>query len=315
MALPSLTIAQQGLGSVGADDLNTKVMWAVNVDGLRAFAGLGGMTVWMQGTADPNDGGQGMFEYDPSATASDDDGATTIKPNGVTGAGRWIRQPLGVSNIPANSISLGQIQMIPSLTLLGNNTGSTGDILALTVAQVVAMLGGSTATPGTIVCFPASVAPTGWLVCDGSAVSRSTYAALNTLASAASYGDPWGPGNGSTTFNLPNLLGRFVRCWDASGSVDPGRAFGSLQSSALQSHVHITDTPTVYVSDGYTDPFGDTGIANTRNGFTTAGTGSTKYGLSNDGTTYSAFNPNPGGQISATETRPTNIALSFIIKT
>jgi microcystin-dependent protein len=51
--------------------------------------------------------------------------------------------------------------------------------------------------------FAGSSAPTGWLVCDGSAISRATYSALFAVI-----GTTYGAGNGSTTFNIPDLRGR-----------------------------------------------------------------------------------------------------------
>jgi microcystin-dependent protein len=50
----------------------------------------------------------------------------------------------------------------------------------------------------------------GALLANGQPVSRTTYAALNALAAAASYANGWGPGDGSTTFNVPNLCGRAI---------------------------------------------------------------------------------------------------------
>ena len=308
MTLPSLTVQQQGVGSVSADDINSKVGWAPTVSFMRSIVGLDTMAIWVEGTDAPNDGGQGMFYWDGVATAPDDDGATTIQPNGVTGPGRWIRQAIA----PEGSIPLSQLQTIPANTLLGNNTGSTGPVTALTIAQVVALLSiTTTGVPtGAIMCFGASVPPTGWLVCNGSNVSRTTYAALFAVI-----GTTFGIGDGTTTFGLPNMLGQFARGWDSGGTVDPGRTFGTGQESALQSHVHISDTPSVFVNGGYTDPFGDSGVPVLRVGFDTAGTGDQNLGLTNDGTTYSSFDPNPAGQVSATETRPTNVALAFCIKT
>lgn len=52
---------------------------------------------------------------------------------------------------------------------------------------------------GAITAYAAATAPAGWLLCDGSAVSRTTYAALFAVIGTA-----YGPGDGSTTFNLPN---------------------------------------------------------------------------------------------------------------
>lgn len=56
---------------------------------------------------------------------------------------------------------------------------------------------------GEIRMYGASSAPTGWLLCDGSAVSRSTYSVLFGII-----GTNYGIGNGSTTFNVPDLRGR-----------------------------------------------------------------------------------------------------------
>ena len=60
-----------------------------------------------------------------------------------------------------------------------------------------------TVPSGVISAFSGSTAPTGWLLCDGTAVSRSTYSALFAIV-----GTTYGSGDGSTTFNLPNLKGR-----------------------------------------------------------------------------------------------------------
>lgn len=59
---------------------------------------------------------------------------------------------------------------------------------------------------GTVIMFAGPTAPAGWLLCNGAAVSRSTYAALYTVI-----GTTYGVGDGSATFNLPNLNNRFAR--------------------------------------------------------------------------------------------------------
>lgn len=58
--------------------------------------------------------------------------------------------------------------------------------------------------PGDVKMTARAVAPAGWLLCDGAAVSRAEYAALY-----AAIGTTYGVGDGSTTFNIPNFLGRF----------------------------------------------------------------------------------------------------------
>ena len=62
----------------------------------------------------------------------------------------------------------------------------------------------SGAVVGSIQMYGGATAPTGWLLCDGSAVSRTTYAKLFEVLGTA-----YGEGDGSTTFNVPNFSGRF----------------------------------------------------------------------------------------------------------
>lgn len=72
------------------------------------------------------------------------------------------------------------------------------------IAAVIASLSSAVPT-GTVSMFAGSSAPTGYLICDGAAVSRTTYAALFTALGGAS--SPWGLPD-SSTFNLPDLRGR-----------------------------------------------------------------------------------------------------------
>lgn len=64
---------------------------------------------------------------------------------------------------------------------------------------------------GTIIMYPSSTPPSGWLICNGQAVSRSTYALLYSYI-----GTTYGSGNGSTTFNLPDIRDRMVIHQDTS---------------------------------------------------------------------------------------------------
>ena len=58
---------------------------------------------------------------------------------------------------------------------------------------------------GSIIVFAGSSSPTGFLICDGSAVSRTTYADLFAIVSTT-----YGLGDGSNTFNLPDLRERVI---------------------------------------------------------------------------------------------------------
>ena len=87
---------------------------------------------------------------------------------------------------------------------------------------------------GSIVAYGADVAPTGWLLCDGSAVSRTTYADLFAVI-----GETYGPGDSSTTFELPDLQQRFPLGLASSGT---GAALGDTGGAI--DHVHDLDSAT-----------------------------------------------------------------------
>jgi microcystin-dependent protein len=92
---------------------------------------------------------------------------------------------------------------------------------------------------GLVLAYSGSTTPTGWLVCDGSAVSRTSYGALNLLYSGLSY--PYGAGDGSTTFNLPDLRRRFIAGKGASdtlGFTEGGNNTGTAYASRSMSHSH-----------------------------------------------------------------------------
>jgi phage-related tail fiber protein len=81
--------------------------------------------------------------------------------------------------------------------------------------------------------FARNTAPTGWLKANGAAVSRTTYERLFNVI-----GTTYGVGDGSTTFNLPDLRGEFLRGWDDGRGVDAGRGLGTAQADAFGSHGH-----------------------------------------------------------------------------
>jgi hypothetical protein len=92
------------------------------------------------------------------------------------------------------------------------------------------LVGNGAVPAGAIMDFAGPSPPAGWLTCDGQAVSRTTYADL-----FAAIGGTWGGGDGSTTFNLPNLLSRFRRHRDNSTLAG---GVGNQQSPTNLSHYH-----------------------------------------------------------------------------
>jgi len=88
MTAPQLFAQIQGQGTVSADNLNTYTQWCVNITQLRAFIGLTGMMVFVEGSSSPGDGGQGLFYWNATSIGPDN-GTTIIVPQpGVAGA--WV---------------------------------------------------------------------------------------------------------------------------------------------------------------------------------------------------------------------------------
>jgi microcystin-dependent protein len=143
-----------------------------------------------------------------------------------------------------------------NVTVTGGSNSFTGNLsVGGTLGVTGAYTGGTgqLVPTGTILDFASGSIPAGYLNCDGSAVSRTTYAALFTLL-----GTYYGAGNGSTTFNLPDLSGRvtagidyFNRLAGVVGSAATLGATGGsdtvvLTAGQLASHSH---TPHVTTTD------------------------------------------------------------------
>ena len=90
---------------------------------------------------------------------------------------------------------------------------------------------------GAVIAFAGSSAPTNWLLCYGQAVSRTTYAALFAVVSTT-----YGAGDGTTTFNLPDLRGRTVAGVDNMGGSDAGRIDIANSSGTVVGSQYVTLT-------------------------------------------------------------------------
>jgi microcystin-dependent protein len=75
--------------------------------------------------------------------------------------------------------------------------------------------------PGFVIAYAGSTEPTGWLFCYGQAISRSTYASLFAVVSTT-----YGVGDGSTTFNVPDIRGRVIAGKDNMGGSAANRITG-----------------------------------------------------------------------------------------
>lgn len=103
----------------------------------------------------------------------------------------------------------------------------------MTVSEISAFLLNLNRTPGEVGFFCFSTPPRGWLLANGTQVSREKYAFL-----FAAIGTSFGVGDGKTTFNLPDLRGEFIRGVDFNRGVDAGRILGSWQESQNRKHKH-----------------------------------------------------------------------------
>jgi microcystin-dependent protein len=174
---------------------------------------------------------------------------------------------------------------------------------------------------GAILPFGGSSAPAGYLLCNGAAVSRSTYAALYAVIGMA-----FGAGNGSTTFNVPDLRGRFPYGAETSTDHDLGETGGeaahTLTETEMPSHTHSIDPPST--STGTTGAHGHSYRRATGTGSSDAlevnksynsGSNAISGGAHAHSINIPAFDSGSAGSGAAHENRPPFVGLTFIIKT
>jgi len=149
---------------------------------------------------------------------------------------------------------------------------------------------------GSIVSGSSATPPSGFLLCDGSAVSRATYADLNSYYSALGY--PHGSGDGSTTFNLPNLKGRSLMGVDAAGSGEVPTAAGQAKGEATHAltagegpvHNHSMTTAFQSAGGGAINCFTAASFSNVASAVTTNGVVTTA-GNAGSGTAHNTIHP------------------------
>lgn len=131
--------------------------------------------------------------------------------DGIAGASQGVRGLVELATLTELQAGTDQ-QRVPAVDVLTQHLAALSAILT---------------PPGAVQAFARATPPTGWLRANGAAVSRATYNSL-----FAAIGTTFGSGDGSTTFNLPDLRGEFIRGLDDGRGVDAGRLLGTAQAGA-----------------------------------------------------------------------------------
>lgn len=212
--------------------------------------------------------------------------------------------------------------------LWGGDLNDNMDTIDSTMYAISAASGAPT---GSVFPFAGSSAPTGYLLCYGQAINRTTYATLFGVIGTA-----YGTGDGSTTFNLPDLRGRAAFGRDDMGGAAASRITNAVSgitgtnlgaaggSQLLHQHTHTASVTDVGHSHAITDPGhvhsavkttgGNVGTSSSF-GPSSGNTGSSVTGISiNNATTgISVSNANAG--TGSSQNIPPAIILNYIIKT
>ena len=212
-----------------------------------------------------------------------------------------------IQTLSRNGLNISLSKTSGSISVADNDNDSlnelqtlsiSNDTLSISKGNFIELRNSTFSVPvGSIMPFAGTNVPNGWLLCNGDAISKSAYSNLFTII-----GISWGGGNGTTTFNLPDLRGQFLRGVDGTGGIDTdkanrtakytsgntGNSVGSYQEDEIRAHYHT------YQNDINGPPYNHdlpytAGGSNYRTNSTSSSTG-------------------------GSETRPVNAYVNYIIK-
>jgi len=278
-----------------------------------------GTTIWTKETGDAASTSTLGWGSTSGGTAN----AQTVTVTGFSSTnGQTFYFVAGATNTGALTLSVNSgspisvVKPTPTGTaMLTGNEVVTGSVIGVTYYsttgqfQLVTNNTNASAPAGQVATYAMNSCPTGWIPADGSAVSRSTYSVL-----FSNIGTTWGIGNGSTTFNVPDLRGVFVRgtgtnaTGSSTGAV--GQAVGTYAADTYLNHSHTatsTDAGHVHTFSS----FGTGNIAGAGSSYTlpnSYSTGSTGSSTAVITTTVAV------STTGSTETKPKNYGVLYCIK-
>ena len=215
--------------------LTTSQIAPSNTNG-QVLTTIGGATVW----AAPS-GSSSTGSVIPSQITPGTNGQVLTTVGGITAwatAGTGSAGGSGSVSVTGYSSASGSVITLTNVSTLDFSPSGTSVTITNegnNIAGVTVSASGSAPSlpTGAIIYMASGSVPTGYLKANGAAISRTTYASLYSTI-----GTTYGIGDGSLTFNVPDLRGRFIRSWDDSAGVDTSRILGSLQAPALVDHQH-----------------------------------------------------------------------------
>jgi microcystin-dependent protein len=237
-------------------------------------------------------------------------GNFTVNGNLAVGGNETVTGTLSVTGATtlSSALTYGGVALSNSVTGTGSMVLSasptfTGTPIAPTAAAgtnttqiaTTAFVTQNAVITGAIQMWPTASAPTGYLLCDGSAVSRTTYATLFALI-----GTTFGAGDTTTTFNVPNYTNRMPYGTTIG-------ATGGSADSVVVAHTHtITDPGHVHSLVGSYQAYGNPNISGVMTAIGSSSTGSAVTGIT--GT-------NSAGVSGTNANLPPYLGINFIIKT
>jgi microcystin-dependent protein len=199
---------------------------------------------------------------------------------------------------------------------LPSSDGNANDVLQSDGSGNLSFVALPQAVPtGSVHMMATTTVPSGYLKCNGQAVSRTTFAALFAVI-----GETWGEGDGTTTFNVPEMRGEFVRGLDDGRGVDSGRNIKNHQGDQNRQHSHSTSVTSTVNDPGHihqvqysNSDSGDGVIEESGTGLSgQEPTLSATTGITVNTTVTVQNDPSVQSQV---EARPRNVAMLYVIKT